>query len=210
MSDPPPGMATRALDWEARFRAERTPWERPTLNAAFVTWRRDGVLAPCRILVPGAGRSGEPLALSQDGFDVTVVDAAPSAVAVQRVRLHAAALRAEIHEADLLTWTPPAPFDAVYDQTCLCALPPAIWPDYAARLHDWLRPGGMLFLLAMQTGREGGPPYDCPPDTMRALFSAGWEWPSSLPGLVPHSLGQGEIPIVLRRIDRPAAATPVA
>ena len=71
-----------------------------------LTWRRDGALTPCRILVPGAGRSGEPLALGQDGFDVTVVDAAPSAVAVQMVRFHAAALKARIQEADLLTWSP--------------------------------------------------------------------------------------------------------
>ena len=119
------------LNWEARFRAERTPWERPTLNAAFVTWRQEGVMTPCRILVPGAGRSGEPLALCQDGFDVTLVDAAPSAIAVQRVRLQAASLSARIHEADLMTWTPAMPFDAVYDQTCLCALPPAHWPAYA-------------------------------------------------------------------------------
>ncbi len=197
--------ATPGFNWEARFRAERTPWERPTLNAAFVTWRQEGTLAPCRILVPGAGRSGEPLALCQDGFDVTVVDSAPSAIAVQRVRIHAAALSAKIHEADLLTWSPQAPFDAIYDQTCLCALPPATWPAYAARLHEWLRPGGTLFLLAMQTDREGGPPYDCPIAAMRALFAAGWEWPDVLPPPVPHGMAQREIPIVLRRTISPIA-----
>jgi hypothetical protein len=197
--------ATRSLNWEARFRAERTPWERPTLNAAFLTWRRESALTPCRILIPGAGRSGEPLALAQDGFDVTVVDSAPSAVAVQLVRFHAAALTARVQEADLLTWTPIAPFDAIYDQTCLCALPPALWPDYAARLHAWLKPGGHLFLLAMQTGRDGGPPYDCPIDRMRELFADGWAWPAELPAMVPHSLGQGEIPVMLRRTTPPIA-----
>jgi hypothetical protein len=197
--------AAQSVNWEARFRAERTPWERPTLNAAFVTWRRDGALQPCRILVPGAGRSGEPLALAQDGFDVTVVDSAPLAVAVQLVRFHAAAQVAKIHEADLLAWSPPAPFDAIYDQTCLCALPQAVWPAYAARLHDWLNPGGRLFLLAMQTGKPGGPPFDCPVETMRALFGAGWIWPGSLPPLVPHGVALGEIPIMLQRAALPVA-----
>lgn len=189
----------QSVNWQARFQAERTPWERPTLNAAFLTWRREGSLQPCRILVPGAGRSGEPLALAQDGFDVTVVDSAPLAVAVQKVRFHAAAQVAKIHEADLLTWSPPALFDAIYDQTCLCALPPSVWPDYAARLQDWLKPGGRLFLLAMQTGKAGGPPFDCPVETMRALFGAGWTWPDRLPDPAPHSAGWGEIPIMLRR-----------
>ena len=95
----------------------------------------------------------------------------------------------------------PNPFDAIYDQTCLCALPPAILPDYARRLHEWLRPEGQLFLLLMQTGREGGPPFDCPPAAMRALFpDALWAWPDQLAEPVPHSIGVGEIPVVLRRL----------
>lgn len=204
------GAANRPAQaaWEARFRAERTPWERPSLNPAFVKWRREGLLSPCRVLIPGAGRSGEPVALCQDGFDVTVVDSAPSAIAVQRVRLHAASLSADIYEADLLTWSPNAPFDAVYDQTCLCALDPADWPTYAAQLSRWLRPGGALFLLAMQTGRQGGPPFDCPPDAMRALFHTGWEWPDILPGRVPHNAAWGEIPILLRRAGPQVIDTP--
>jgi methyl halide transferase len=188
-----------AADWEARFRAERTPWERPTLHPAFLSWRAAGTLAPCRILLPGAGRSGEPLVLARDGFDVTVVDSAPSALAVQRVRLQAAGLAGHVHEADLLAWSPDSPFDAIYDQTCLCALPPAVWGSYAARLHAWLRPGGALFILLMQTGTADGPPFDCPPDAMRALFAAGWSWPQELAEMVPHSLGKGEIPVVIRR-----------
>ncbi len=189
-----------AADWEARFRAERTPWERPTLNPAFLTWRNEGTLKPCRILVPGAGRSGEPLALSHDRFDVTVVDSAPSALAVQRARLQAYGHAEKVYEADLLSWSPETPFDVIYDQTCLCAFPPESWPAYAARLHKWLAPGGRLFLLAMQVGREGGPPFDCPPDAMRTLFKIGWQWPDILSDPVPHSLAQYEIPIVLGRI----------
>ncbi len=189
-----------ALDWEARFRAERTPWERPTLNPAFSTWRASGALSPCRILLPGAGRSGEPLALARAGFDITIVDAAATAVAVQLVRLGSAGLKGEVHEADLLEWAADAPFDAIYDQTCLCALPPAILPAYAARLHGWLRPGGRLFILLMQTGQPGGPPFDCPPDQMRTLFGQGWLWPREPPSAIPHGPTHAEIPLVLTRL----------
>ena len=68
-------------------------------------------------------------------------------------------------------WQPAEPFDAIYDQTCLCALPPEIWPDYAARLHGWLRPGGRLFVLFMQTGSRGGPPFHCDLTEMQRLFA---------------------------------------
>ena len=129
---------------------------------------------------------------------MTVVDLAPTSVAVQRVRLEAASLAGAVHEADLLTWQPAAPFDAVYDQTCLCALPPAALPAYAARLHGWLRPGGRLFILFMQTGKTGGPPFDCPLPAMRRLFGAGWEWPEE-GSPAARGTDRNETPMVLVR-----------
>ena len=171
--------------------------ERPALNPAFLAWRRSGELAPCRILVPGAGRSAEPLALLEAGFEVTVLDVAPSAAAIQRQRL---GTRAQVVQQDLFAWDPDAPFDAVYDQTCLCALPPALLPAYEQRLARWLRPGGALFSLFMQTDRPSGPPFNCPIPEMRRLFllmSDGFcprrfpRWCSTRPG--------NEQPVLLRR-----------
>ena len=190
-----------SIDWEAKYHAGTTGWERPGLNPAFTAWREDGTLAPCRILLPGAGRSPEPLAFAEAGFDVTVVDLAPSAIAAQRARFAAAGRPATLVEADLLEWGPERPFDAVYDQTCLCALPPALHAAYVGRLSTWLRPGGHLHILFMQTGRPEGPPFDCPIDQMRALFpSIAWNWPVSLPDPVPHPAGFIEQPVVLRRV----------
>ena len=198
MTAPPP---TQVIDWEGRFREGTTRWERPGLHPAFIDWQETGVLTPCRILVPGAGRSTEPLALAEAGFNVTVVDAAPSAIAVQRARLERVHLTARVELADLFAWQPAAPLDAVYDQACLCALPPALLPAYVARLQDWLRPDGRLFILFMQTGRAGGPPFDCPIGTMRTLFDpAHWTWPDTLPEVVPHPAGVGaDQPAVLGR-----------
>jgi SAM-dependent methyltransferase len=198
----PEPPATQAINWEERFREGTTRWERPALHPAFVDWQESGVLAPCRILVPGAGRSTEPQALAEAGFDVTVVDAAPTAVATQKARLERVHMTSRVELADLLIWQPAAPFDAVYDQTCLCALPPALWPDYAARLHAWLRPGGRLFILFMQTGKEGGPPFHCDMAAMHMLFDGTrWAWPETLAPMVPHPSGVGaEQPVVLPRI----------
>ncbi len=190
---------TQALDWEARFRAGTTPWERPEPNPAFLAWRASAVLTPCRILVPGAGRSPEPRLLAESGFDVTVVDAAESAVAFQRERLDGHS--ATVVQTDLFAWSPREAFDAVYDQTLLCALPPPAWRGYASRLYAWLRPGGILAILFMQTGKDGGPPFHCDLATMRAIFGAEhWEWPDSLPAAVSHPTLYSEQPAVLRRI----------
>jgi len=194
--------STQAVNWEERFREGTTRWERPALHPAFVGWQESGVLAPCNILVPGAGRSTEPTALADAGFTVTVVDAAPTAVATQRARLERVHMKAQVVLSDLFTWQALAPFDAVYDQACLCALPPPLWPKYVARLSDWLRPGGQLFILFMQTGKDGGPPFHCSVAAMRNLFDAAhWTWPDTLPEMIPHPTGVGtEQPAVLRRL----------
>ena len=193
--------ATQAVDWETRYRDGATGWERQGFNPAFLDWRATGALAPSRILIPGGGRSPEPLVLAEAGFDVTVVDAAPSAVAAQQARFERLNVMARAQQADLFAWHPEAPFDTVYDQTCLCALPPTLWPDYAQRLRQWLRPGGALFILFMQSQRPSGPPFHCDIGAMRRLFTASaWQWPESLPERVSHSPELAEQPAVLRRI----------
>lgn len=178
--------------WENRFQEDRTPWERVGLHPAFHAWRESGELSPCRILIPGAGRSPEPAALLEAGFDVVALDLAESAVKVQAARLGVDRAVA----ADALLWSPQEAFDVIYDQTCLCALPPELWPAYEMQLRRWIRPGGRLFVLFMQTGREGGPPFDCPIPSMRKLFS-NWIWPAGMAEGIGHALGGSELPTVL-------------
>ena len=132
---------TQAIDWESRYRDGNTGWERHGLNPAFLAWRDAGMLAQCRILIPGGGRSLEPLALSEAGFDVTVVDAAPSAVAAQRSLFERLRLPARAEQAEPVRVGARPPFDAIYDQTCLCALPPGLWPGYAAAPAPLATPG---------------------------------------------------------------------
>ena len=192
---------TQAINWEGRYREGTTGWERHGLNPAFLAWRDAGVMMPCRIMIPGGGRSLEPVALAEAGFDVTVVDAAPSAVAMQRAHFERLKLPARVEREDLFEWAPDAPFDAIYDQTCLCALPPGLWHNYVRRLHQWLRPGGTLFILFMQSDRPSGPPFHCDMRAMRHLFGPpGWEWPDTLPETTAHPSGLAEQPAVLRRV----------
>ncbi len=200
---PPPACGTPVEEslsggfWESRFKENRTPWERGGLNPAFLAWRATGEMAPCRTLVPGAGRSPEPAALLADDFDVMTLDQADSAVAEQHGRLGTG----RAIQGDVTRWRPDRLFDAVYDQTCLCALPPVLWQPYEASLRAWLRPGGRLFILFMLTGQEGGPPFDCAIPAMRSLFSA-WTWPAAFPEPFPHRLGTLEQPVVLVRPSR--------
>jgi SAM-dependent methyltransferase len=190
----------RRADWETRYRQGKTAWDRGAVSPALLHWLDAGLVPTGRVLVPGCGHGHEVEALVRAGCQVTAVDIAPTPVLALMGRLADAGLHANVVQADLLHWTPAEPFEAIYEQTCLCALDPPNWSEYARRLAGWLLPGGRLFALFMQTGREGGPPYHCALPAMRELFDErDWQWPASQPFEIPHSTGLSELACVLTR-----------
>ncbi len=186
--------------WEAKYQRGEDGWERGAPNPALLQWVDQGLLAPgAQVLVPGCGRGHEVVELAKRGFAVVGIDFAPSAVQALRARLAQEGLAAEVVESDLFAFQE-GPFDAIYEQTCLCALDPARWTDYERWLFARLRPGGLLLALFMQTGAEGGPPFHCDLLAMRRLFAEErWEWPASPPLFSPHPSGRFELGFALRR-----------
>ena len=195
--------------WQQKFLERQTPWDRGAPGPQLQAWLAAGDLAPCRIAVPGCGSGHEVALLASRGFDITALDYAPEALARTRAALDAADATATLIEADVLAWQPAEPFDAVYEQTCLCALHPDHWTRYAGRLAQWLRPGGRLFALLMQGLRKGaadglveGPPYHCDINAVRALLPATlWDWPKPPYARIDHPMGMAELAVVLTRRD---------
>ncbi len=180
MSGPTPDF------WQNLFEQQATRWDRGNASPQLLSWLDSGALQPCRIAVPGCGGGWEVAELARRGFDVIGLDYTPAAVERTRDLLASHKLTARVEQADVLAWQPEAPLDAIYEQTCLCAIHPDLWMGYAAQLHRWLKPGGTLFALFMQMVRPGatqeglveGPPYHCDINAMRALFPAAqWDWP---------------------------------
>ena len=191
--------------WQTKFETNHVPWDRGAASPQLALWLDHKALAPCRIAVPGCGSGHEVVQLAARGFDVTGLDYAPAAVA--RTRTALAGASAEVIEADVLQWHPSTRFDAVYEQTCLCALHPDHWVNYSRQLHAWLKPGGKLFALFVQGVKPGaangfveGPPYHCDIHAMRALFDdTRWVWPKPPYQHVPHPMGFAELAVVLER-----------
>jgi SAM-dependent methyltransferase len=197
-----------AAFWHARFQAGDTPWDRGACGPQLLAWIDSGLLSPCRIVVPGCGRGWDVVELARRGFEVTGIDYADAACDATRAALHGAGLRAEVVQADVQAWRPDRPFDAVYEQTCLCAQHPTCWRGYETSLASWLRPGGRLFALFMQRMRPGaseqglieGPAYHCDINAMRMLFDdARWVWPAPPYARVGHPGGSHELGMVLSR-----------
>ncbi|MBL4618268.1 MAG: methyltransferase domain-containing protein [Robiginitomaculum sp.] len=192
-----------ADDWEAKYLENSTRWEREKINPALVYWLKEGHLLPGKILIPGCGRSPEPFLLTDQGFDVTGLDFAPSAIKHQNQikSARADANKISFEQVDVLSWQAPAMFDAIYEQTCLCAIHPDQTVAYAEQMHSWLRPGGLLFALFMQTDKQDGPPFHCGLEQMSVLFSTDkWQWLEYGNFTSEHNNDKVELGRILRRI----------
>ncbi len=189
------------VQWDQCYREGRIPWDRSGVSAGFTLFLSVGAFPKAgRVLVPGCGNGYEVEALAYEGYEVTAVDMALTPLVSLRKRLREQGLSAEVIQADFFQWRPLHPFDAIFEQTSLCALPPDQWPGYVDRLYEWLRPGGRLLILFMQTHREEGPPWHCDISVMHRLFpEERWEWRHTWPKQPTHAPPLVEIPWMLIR-----------
>jgi len=186
--------------WEKRYQRGETGWDRGGASPA-LSHLIEQLPKNARVLVPGCGRGHEVVALAKLGFIVTAIDIAPSAIIHLREQLQQEQLHAELILGDLFTYRPEQRFDAVYEQTCLCAIEPQQRKDYADQLYSWLKSDARLYALFMQTGCAGGPPFHCDLLAMRELFDdSRWQWPAIEPAFVPHRNGRFELGYRLQRI----------
>jgi methyl halide transferase len=186
--------------WQNRYDQGTTGWDRGQPSPGLAWFQKRVRVTDCpRVLVPGCGRGHEVLALAAAGFSVTAVDFAPAAVEQLQATLKSHQVTAEVLQANLMDYEPADPFDAIYEQTCLCALHPEQWTQYIQNLSQWLRPGGLLFAIFMQTTNPEGPPFACRLPQMRQLFRPEiWDWHPVL-GRIDHPLGLHEWACLLQR-----------
>lgn len=196
--------------WQEKFETRQTGWDRGQASPQLMQWLASGALNPShtrRIAVPGCGKGWEVAALSEAGFDVTGLDYTPAAVTEAQQRLQMAGLLARVIQADVLSYVPDQPFDAVYEQTCLCALTPDAWIRYSEQLVRWVRPGGRLYALFMQVDRPGrqqglveGHRFTAISTPCMLFDQRQWRWPSGELTQVPHKNGLFELAVILERI----------
>ena len=177
---PPPTDVNRADHWDARYEAGTARWDRAAPASALTQLLDDlrAKDAPAgRVLVPGAGYGHDALAWAGAGWDVVAVDFAPLAIAGLRERAADANVEVQALEADIfaLPRDLDGAFDAVWEQTCLCAIDPARRPEYVEAMHAVLRPHGRLYALLWNHGNGGGPPHDLPPAVGKAVFEGRFE-----------------------------------
>ena len=147
------------------------PWDAGGVPAAlrkFLTREPAGR----RVLVPGCGSGYEVRAFADAGHEVVAIDFSAAAIeAAQHVlgELGRVVVRGDFFAHSL------GEYDLVYERAFLCALPRPLWPRWAARVAEVIRPGGRLagFFYWSDDGR--GPPFGLKPGELESLLAPAFD-----------------------------------
>ena len=154
--------------WDSRFAAGKTPWDChgvPDKLNAYLSRTKPG-----RTLIPGCGSAYEVAAFHAAGWSVTAIDFSP--VAVERAKGLLGSLGESVVCGDFFKHPlDESSFDVIYERTFLCALPPTLWQDYAARMRQLIRPGGKLVGFFLYGEESEPPPYPLTTAQAGELFS---------------------------------------
>lgn len=171
------------MDWDARYAAGDTPWEKGAPAPPLLEWLDAGHRLAGDVLVPGCGSGHDVRALAARAGARRVVGFDLSEHALRLARAFPQAGDEEYRLGDWFNL--PADlrgaFDWVFEHTCFCAISPTRRPDYVRAVADALRPDGDGRLLAIfylepwNAGEPlppgGGPPFGATVGELDALFA---------------------------------------
>ncbi|KVE24916.1 thiopurine S-methyltransferase [Burkholderia singularis] len=160
-----------AAFWDERYERSVTPWDLAKVPDAFAAFASK--LAPCPVLIPGCGSAYEAHWLAQAGWPVRAIDFSTQAVDAARRQLGEHAGVVEL--ADFFTYEPPLAPQWIYERAFLCAIPKALWPDYARRVAALLPAGGLLAGFFLLGATPGGPPFGIERAQIDALLAPSFE-----------------------------------
>jgi len=144
--------------WDSRYRDGTTPWDAGGVPPRLLAWLEENP-SRLRVLVPGCGSGYEVRAFAERGHDVLGIDFSDAVVEK---------LAGRVRKADFFELAEP-PFDLVYERTFLCALPRRMWPDWARKIAELVRPGGRLAGFFYLNDNERGPPFGIDPDRLSEI-----------------------------------------
>lgn len=167
-------------DWRNLWQTDAKFWERNEAPPRTKRLLASGRVPPGqgRGLIPGCGSGHDAFALSQaPGMkEIIGMDIVPEAV--HRAEELLREFKSEHPEAslrfaigDFFALPSVEQFDVILDHTFLCALPPSRRAEWASKMAELLRPGGVLVTYMFPLAdHEGGPPFALSEQTYTELL----------------------------------------
>lgn len=164
--------------WESRYRQGTIGWDLGKAAPPFVTLlNSSNAPLPGKTVILGCGRGHDALLFASQGFEVTGVDFAPSAIATAQSLAREANLEVSFLQRNIfdLGIEFPNHFDYVIEHTCFCAIAPVKRQQYLDLVSSLLKPKGSLIGVFFTHNRPSGPPFGSNPQEISDLFSTQFE-----------------------------------
>jgi SAM-dependent methyltransferase len=147
--------------WDAPYRRNRMPgWDVGRPCSHLVSGVEQEVFRPGRAIVFGCGTGTNAIYLARQGFDVTGVDVAPSALAIAARKAGEAGVNVRWLLADVVALPKLEAFDLVFDRGCYHHICQYDSEGYVETLRRISHSGTQVLILAGSPadGSRGGPP----------------------------------------------------
>ena len=143
--------------WENKYLTNSTGWDLGEVSPPIKSYIDKLQNKDITILIPGCGNAYEAAYLLNQGFtNVTVIDIAPTLVnhLLSKFKNN---LNINIIQGDFFEHQ--EKYDLIIEQTFFCALPPLMRQKYVWKMHQLLKPKGILMGLLFNRDFDVSPPF---------------------------------------------------
>lgn len=162
----PSGVAMIERWDEAYRRPEPPPWDTGKPSSELQRVLREHRIPPGKALVLGCGSGTNAIYLAQQGFDVTAVDLAPTALRLAEQKAKKAGVSVRWVLADVLDLPELGTFDFLFDRGCYHGVRRQGAERYVRSVLQATRPGSRILILAGNANEP--PPHYGPPRVSEA------------------------------------------
>ncbi len=148
--------------WAQRYAEGTTGWDLGGPAPALVSLLATIEDKPLRVLIPGCGFAHDAIAWARAGHDALGVDYAEAAVVGARANAERQGVAIEVQQADFfdLPAELDGTFDAVWEQTCYCAIHPSQRDAYVEVCARLLKPGARYYGILWNHAAHSKQPPD--------------------------------------------------
>jgi SAM-dependent methyltransferase len=169
--------------WDSAYRDGRTaPWDTKMVAPALQQAVESGAIKPCRTVTLGCGTGANAIYLARQGFDVTAIDVAPTALGLADDKARQAGVRVRWLLADVLALPDLRPFDLVFDRGCYHNVRYVDAEGFVESLRRLTRPGSQCLILSCNRDAPPGVREETMRDDFSALFDFVWLRDSGVEG----------------------------
>ena len=159
--------------WDRYYQGDRKPaWDTGRASHELKQAVEDGVIKPGRAVVLGCGSGNNAIYLASQGFDVTGIDIAPTALKLAEAAAVKAGVKVNWVLADVLAPPSMEAFDFIYDRGCYHNVRYVDASGFVDSVRRLSRPGTQMLIMSLD--REGPPGVK--EEQLKSDFSSAFEF----------------------------------